>query len=659
MKKFFKILLYVLLGLLTLVILVILGTEISFMRSHSQAEDQLSEKQVLTVDGMQFRDLNGNGALDVYEDRRQEVEARIEDLLSQMNTAEKAGLMWHPPIGVGADGELVKSALGGGPGAMFGSNANLVVNQQIKHFNLFTVPDAVSHARWYNALQQMAEQDRLGIPVTISSDPRHGINNFIGSEMLNSDFSLWPEPIGLAAIGDSAFMVEFGRIANAEYNAVGIRTALHPMADLATEPRWARINGTFGEDAALSAKMTAAYIYGFQGDSLNPNSVACMTKHWPGGGPQEDGEDAHFAYGANQIYPGGQFRYHIRPFEAAFEAGTAMIMPYYGVPVGQTSEEVGMSFNREIITEMLREEYGYEGIVCSDWSIIEGLNLAGIDIIPAKNYGVEQLSIKERIQKAIDAGVDQFGGNANTEELIELIEEGSIAESRIDESVRRLLRAKFVMGLFDDPYVDESAVKSIVGKQEFVEKGKLAQRRSLVLLKNEMKADSSFVLPLAEGLKIYSENMAAEVVAEYGTPVDSLAEADIAILHLQTPWEPRTGDMIERMFHQGTLEFDPVERDRILGIMDQKPTIVCIYMDRPAVMPEIAEKAKGILVEFGAHDDAMLDVLFGKFAPEGKLPFEIPSSMEAVQNQKEDVPYDSESPLFPFGHGLSYPEVAR
>jgi beta-glucosidase len=379
-----------------------------------------------------------------------------------------------------------------------------------------------------------------------------------------------------------------------------------------------------------------------------------MTKHWPGGGPQTDGEDAHFHYGADQAYPGDNFDYHLIPFDGAFEAGTAMIMPYYGVPVGQTNEDVGMSFNKEIITDLLRNEYNYDGIVCTDWGIIEGFGFLGMEIVEAKNWGVEDLTVKERVKKVVDAGVDQFGGNSNTSELIELVEEGQISESRIDESVRRLLRAKFKMGLFDNPFVNVDKAEQIVGNPEFVEKGKLAQRKSIVLLKNKMNADSSFVLPLNMKVKIYTENIKQEIASEYATVVDSLDDADFAVIRLQAPWEPRNGDMIESFFHQGDLDFKEPELSRILEIMKQKPTIVCIYLDRPAVISEIVENAAGLLCDFGAHDDAVLDIIFGEFNPSAKLPFELPCSMEAVKNQKEDVPYDSENPVFEFGFGLSY-----
>jgi beta-glucosidase len=560
--------------------------------------------------------------------------------------------MWHPPIGVGQQGEILGKP---SPSAFFfGSTYDYLINKKLRTFNLFQVPETRYLAQWYNDLQRIAEQDRLGIPVTISSDPRHGVSNFLGNDMLGGDWSEWPEPIGLAATNDSMLVVEFGEVASKELRSSGISVALHPMADLATEPRWARINGTFGEDADLAAKITAAYILGFQGEELGSHSVATMVKHWPGGGPQDDGWDAHFRYGAAQDYPGDNFDYHLKPFEAAFAAGTAMLMPYYGIPVGQTSEEVGMSFNKEIIQGLLRDQYGFDGLVCTDWGIIEGFGVFGFEIFESTSWGVDDLSIKERVEKAIDAGVDQFGGNANTEELLELIEEGSVSENRIDESARRILRAKFQLGLFDNPYVNVDEAVRTVGSEEHMELGRLAQRKSIVLLKNETSADNSHALPLSSGVNVYVENIDEEIASQYATVVQDPAEADVAILRLQTPWEPRSGNFIESLFHQGYLDFQEPELSRILDITQSVPTVVSIYLDRPAVIPEIVAGAIGVLGEFGATDDAVLDIVFGQFNPTARLPFELPSSMSAVESQFEDVPYDSMDPLFDFGHGLRY-----
>ena len=658
MKKFLRYVLFVLAGLLGLLLVLWLGYEGVNAFGNSQLEGQLTAKPTLTEGGHSFRDLNANGRLDPYEDSRQPVQARVEDLLSQMTLAEKAGLMWHPPIGMGMDGSVLNRP---SPEALFvGSTLDLVVGKEIRHFNLFKIAEPVAHATWYNALQKMAEQDRLGIPVTISTDPRHAAGNFIAGGLLDSRFSKWPEPLGMAAIGDSLAMLEFARIASQEYRAVGMRTALHPMADLATEPRWARTNGTFGEDPALAAKMTAAYVLGFQGDSLGPASVACMTKHWPGGGPQKDGEDAHFRYGKDQVYPGGQFELHMKVFEAAFDAGTAMIMPYYGVPNGQPGmEEVGFNFNRYVITDLLRQRYGFEGIVCTDWGVLKDSGVPFVIEVPAKNYGVEDLTLQGRILKAIEAGVDQFGGDQLPEEIVALVESGQLSEARVDESARRLLRAKFQMGLFDNPYVEVAEVSRVVANAEFVAKGKAAQRRSMVLLKNDSLQAGQPLLPLAAGKKIYVEGLDAATLAGLANVVADPAEADLAILHLATPWDPRDSDFIESMFHQGRLHFKPAERDRLLAIMAQVPTVLVMKVDRPPVIPELAAASRGLLAHFGVEEDAVVDVVFGKAAPGGRLPVEFPSSPEALTQQKEDVPYDSPNPLFPFGAGLRYGDTEQ
>jgi beta-glucosidase len=377
-----------------------------------------------------------------------------------------------------------------------------------------------------------------------------------------------------------------------------------------------------------------------------------MTKHFPGGGPQKDGEDPHFPYGKEQVYPGDNFEYHLPPFEAAFAAGTAQIMPYYGMPVGTDLEEVAFGFNKDVITGLLREKYGFNGVVCTDWGLLVDREVGG-HVMEARAWGVEKLTLQERVHKAISAGVDQFGGEQCPEVIVELVRDGQIEESRIDESIRRLLRDKFRLGLFDNPYVDPDAAEQTVGKEEFRAAGELAQRKSIVLLKNG-EGDGNATLPLKVGLKLYVEGVAPEVAGEYGEVVDRVEDADMAILRLKAPFEFRDWGFLDRLFHAGDLDFKEPEKSSILHILGQVPTVVDIYLDRPSVIPEIAEASAVLLANFGASDRAVLDVIFGRFAPTGKLPFEMPSSMEAVRKQKEDVPYDSENPLFRFGHGLSY-----
>ena len=599
--------------------------------------------------GKTYRDLNKNGRLDVYEDASQPLEARISDLISQMNIEEKAGMMFINGVTINDDGTLDRKPNAQGMAARLPTAPEYIQGKQMNHFNYWQVPSVKALAEGYNAMQKLAEETRLGIPVTIASDPRHYFSNNIFAMQANG-FSQWPEQLGFAAIGDEQLTRTFADIARQEYVAVGIREALHPMADLATEPRWARVSGTFGEDARLSARMIKAYVLGFPGDKLGAQSVACMTKHFSGGGPQKEGLDPHFEFQKGQVYPGNNFNYHLIPFEAAFEAHTAAIMPYYGVPTDQTSENVGFSYNKDIITKLLREKYKYDGVVCTDWGLITDAHMGPV-VWPARAWGVENLSEEDRVKKIIEAGCDQFGGESRPELVVSLVKSGKVSEARIDQSIRRLLRQKFVLGLFDNPYVDVAAAAKLVGNTEFQAKGDAAQRRSMTLLKNK-----SGFLPYRKSMpKIYVKNVDAKVAAQYGTVVDKPEQADFAIIRLNTPWVPvKTENPFAKGFHHGDLDFKSPEKEEILQLLKKVPTVVDIYLDRPAVIPEISKNARALLANYGASDAALLDVIFGKARPEGNLPFELPSSMDAVRNQKEDLPYDSKKPLYKFGFGLRY-----
>ncbi len=599
--------------------------------------------------GFQYRDLNKNGKLDIYEDPRQPIHARVEDLLSQMTLEEKAGMLFINGSVVAEDGSIEGGSFEKNPEPPLTAK-NQMVEQKMNHFNLWAVPHSKAVSIWHNKIQRFAEETRLGIPLTIASDPRNHFSNFI-YDLQPKDFSQWCSQLGMAAVGDPEFVKNYAEHVKQEYLAVGIRVALHPMVDLATEPRWPRVGGTFGEDAHLSAKMGKAYIEAFQGEELGSNSVACMTKHWPGGGPQKEGLDPHFDFQEGQIYPGDNFDYHIIPFEAAFEANTAAIMPYYGIPMDQTDENVGMSYNKMIITDLLREKYQYDGVVCTDWGLVKDKEIVGTGLIsPAKAWGVEHLSTIERVRKILDAGVDQFGGESCPEYVVELVKQGTISEKRVDQSVRRLLRMKFQLGLFDNPFIDPDLASKIFGSKEIIAAGVASQSRAMTLLKNEGES-----LPLAKACKIYAENIDATVAANYGKVVATPEEADFAIIRLKTPWYPvETEDPVARDFHHGDLDFKGEELDTILNLLQTAQTIVVIGMDRPAVIPEISAATKGLLVDYGACDEAVLNVIFGDARPEGKLPFELPTSMEAIRKQRSDVPFDSENPLYPFGFGLSY-----
>ena len=653
MKKALKI---IGITLLSIIVVIILVFQIFASGRAKQAKELYAllgeEAPVLNVDGESYRDLNKNGKLDVYEDSRADIEDRVLDLLAQMTLEEKAGTMFVSMIGMTSEGEpFDKPKLSRNPfdmmiALMVPPASELLITKKLNSYNILNAYDPDIMALFNNNMQKIAERMRLGIPITIATDPRHSADNNPGASILTASFSSWPNPLGLAATRDTMLVREFGDIARQEYRAVGITVALHPMADLATEPRWARINGTFGEDAYLSAAMTKAYVLGFQGDSLGEKSVACMSKHFSGGGPQLDGNDPHFPFGKDQVYPGDNFDYHVIPFvEGALAAHTAQIMPYYGIPVGQTDEDVAFAFNKTIITDLLRDSLHFDGVVCTDWIIISDSKIK-----EASAWGVEDLTPIQRIKKVLDAGCDQFGGEYVPELIVELVETGQITEERINISVRRILRDKYRLGLFDNPYVDEQEALKIAGNDSFVEKGKQAQAKSMVLLKN------NDLLPLKEGIKIYAEGMTdLSGIEKYGELVKKPEDADVIVTRISTPWEKRKGgSLLENFFRGGRLNYSEEELEEILGLIEQKPTVVVANLYRPTVLTEINELCAALMADFDTSDEVLADVLFGKREAMGKLPFELPSSQEAVEKQMEDLPYDSENPLYPFGHGLSF-----
>ena len=608
-----------------------------------------ASKAVIKADNQEFRDLNHNGKLDTYEDPRASIDARINDLLGQMTLEEKAGIMFINGAPVSDDADPNKP--GPGPAASLPTVPKAIAELKMNHFNIWVIPtDPAVFAKWYNSVQLHAEQSRLGIPITIASDPRHHLGKNV-IQMTANGFSQFCELPGFAAIGDEQLVRDFGNVVRREFLAVGIREALFPQIDLATEPRWARISGNFSEDAELTARLVKPYIEALQTTDLN-SGIACMTKHFPGGGPQKEGLDPHFSIQKGQVYPGDNFDYHLIPFEAAFKANTSAIMPYYGIPIGQTDEDVAMSYNKSIITSLLRDKYQYDGVVCTDWGLITD-NPMGPDVVwKARAWGVEHLSDDERVEKIINAGVDQFGGESRPELVVQLVREGRINEERLDTSIRRLLRQKFQLGLFENPFVDESQVEEILRNPKSIALGERSQMESMTLLKNKENT-----LPLAKGTKVYIENIDSTTVANYATIVNTPQEADFAIIRLNTPWYPAESKVpFARSFHHGDLDFKGAEKERILKLLSSVPTIVNIYLDRPAVIPDIVGASYAVIADYGSSDKSSCEVIFGNSAPKGRLPFELPSSMNAVENQLTDVPYDSENPIFEFGYGLSYKE---
>jgi beta-glucosidase len=600
------------------------------------------EVKVLNIDGLSFRDLNKNDQLDEYEDYRLDNVQRVEDLISQMTIEEKVGTLFHPPVTINPDWMFRLYSLFVDGGKL---TEGEIINQHINHFNLYGNPKPERLAKRINNLQKIASRSRLGIPVTISSDPIHEVPKGGGVASFSLDgFSKWPSQLGLAASQNPSLVKQFAEIAREEYLAVGIRTALHPMADLATEPRWARNFGTFGSDNVLSSNLTMAYMDGFQGETINSQSVMTMVKHFPGGGPQENGLDPHLFSGRNQIYPGNMFDYHVKPFIDAINNNLAVIMPYYGITVNQTSENVAIGFNKDLLTTLLRDELGYNGVICSDWGIISG-----------RHWGVGDLTIEERYVKAIDAGIDQFGGEKDTIVVLELIKNDLIPLSRIDASVKRILKNKFDLGLFDNPYVEIDQVKNRVNTKRNIRLGREAQKQSMVLLKNDS------VLPLDKNINIFVDGFNNKSLV-HGNSVNNIEDADVIVSYVHTVFNGNQPSGIDRLvdnvlssiFPNQDLNFSAEILEKLEEFSSIKPLVVIVDLNRPAILDSINQMSSALVGTFGVDEDLIFETLFGKSKPSGKLPFEIPSSMKEVNEQLEDVPDDTMNPTFRFGFGLTY-----
>ena len=664
---------------LILLTLIISSTN-TFAQKKAQPELGYRSAKVLKKNGLEFKDLNSNSKLDKYEDWRLPVEVRVQDLISQMNIEEKVGFMLISTTRLAGDfsfqQNVPKTDISSGfneedlvqeinmfsrkplpyPMLSAAGTTKGITKNNLRHFILRANASAKIMAEWSNNLQTLCENSRLGIPAIVASNPRNHItvDASIGLSVGKTVFSTWCGELGLAATRDLKLTREFAEIAAKEWASVGLRKGYMYMADLSTEPRWQRIEGTFGEDADLASNMIREIVLGFQGDKLSKNSVAMTTKHFPGGGPQVEGKDSHFDWGKNAHYPGGMFDYHVKPFIAAIKAGTSAIMPYYSAPKDKNMEEVGFSYNKAIIQDLLRKKLGFKGIINSDTGPIE--------MMP---WGVEKLTILERYQKAIDAGVDIFSGSADPTLLLETVKKGMVSEQRINESIARLLKEKFELGLFENPYVDVPTAEKIVGNAEFQKKADLSMRKSIVLLRNEAK-----LLPILAKKKIFFESYyddgRTKTPAKIINPtvnkwnlefVNTADEADVVVMWI-TPnmgslFNSKEGQPIELQ-----LSKNKIDVTRINEITARKPTVLFINYTSPWVIDEIDNpNVKTVLATFGTTTEAILDIVTGAYNPTGKMPFTTPISKQAVLENQSDVPGFMKPKgygLFKFGEGLGY-----
>lgn len=640
---------------------------------------------IIEKKGLKFKDLNRNGRLDKYEDWRRSPEERSLDLLSKMSIEEKVGFMlisttrlkneqsFRDPSGSGepvtsdfSEEDLVQDV------NMFtrkplpvpmmtaAGTTKAVTQFHLRHFILRSNVSSRTIAEWSNKLQELCESQPLGIPAIVASNPRNHITSSasLGTSVGVTPFSAWPGELGLSAMRDLELTREFADIARQEWKAVGLRKGYMYMADLATEPRWQRTDGTFGENAEWVSKMIKEIIIGFQGEEPGPESVALTTKHFPGGGAGKEGQDPHFEWGKSEVFPGDKFEDNLLPFIAAIEAGTSAIMPYYSMPVGTQYEEIAYAYNKSVIHDLLRVRLGFRGIINSDTGPIE--------MMP---WGAEDLSVKERYKKAVESGVNLFSGTADPAMLLETVRSGMIDIALIDSSVVRLLKEKFILGLFENPYVDVDEAEKITGNEKFRERASLAHRKSIVLLRNE-----SGTLPLKRGTKVYFETYPGRAGSKPSVPgtvltgrkdfpvtfTDKPENADIILLWLMPSGQSlfaSTGQPLDISLSKCSVDVGYINR-----LASKKPTILVINYTNPWVIDEIYnERTKknyaGILATFGTTEDALLDVVTGQFNPTGKMPFSTPVSMEAVLQQKEDVAGYAEGfeyALFKFDEGLTY-----
>ena len=652
----------------------------------SQPEVVTKKVDLLFVNGLRFKDLNKNKKLDTYEDWRLPVDQRTDGLIREMTLSEKVGMLLINTLNAEAGGILSQRGI------------ELIEDEKMTRFifrNVITSNPRPSGggtfagvqitpfdaAQFMNSVQEVAEGTRLGIPLLFKSnarnhidfDARAGINEEPGS------FSSWPKEGGLAATRDMDLIADFGKIMAQEWTSIGLRGMYGYVGDLATEPRWYRVHETFSEDAELTANIISTLVTNLQGPALSNRSIALTIKHFPGGGPQEGGGDPHYAFGKNQIYPANKFDYHLLPFQAAINAGASSIMAYYGIPVDQPyiPNNVGMAFSKGIVTDLLRKKLGFKGYVNSDTGIIGD-----------RAWGLEGKSTEEQILIAIEAGTDVLSGFNDNKQILNLVTSGKLPESRVDLSVKRLLKEQFELGLFENPYVDPNRASYLVGNASFRRKADIAQRKSIVLLQNHT------VLPLptekpGDSLRLFTMGINPQAFSGANWIRTKVTSGDYDIKKAQTmpvinknvdyaiisvhvvndsgpdfrfggaiPVELNFlafSDMAKSKSWKMTPSLSDIQK--IMKAVGPGKTILAISFRQPYVLDEDSGllNAGAILATFGVSDAALVDVLSGKFKPAGKLPYALANKAKAVIDQHPDAPgYSKEDTLFPFGFGLTY-----
>ena len=608
-----------------------------------QPELKARVKEIIEVDGYQFKDLNDNGVLDAYEDWRLSPQERAENLLSLMTAEQKAAQMVHLTLVTQKDSWFNKNNVGFALVYEYIFEPEEEEDEEESDETQTPISSARNAAMRTNEIQELSESSELGIPVIFSMDTEAGAA-FV------KDATYLPDEINQGAAGDVELVTRLNEVLKEELKAVGVRMALSPDADLITDPRWGRNQECYSEDVETVETMIAAAVKALQGENgLDENSVMATVKHFPGAGAQTNGVD-----GSPLTISEDSIDLHLAGFKAAIDADVAAVMPYgYStVPyLGGDAVDNSADQSAAVMTDLLRGELGYEGIIQTDW----GLNFVG----------------------AANAGADVLGG-AGVRSTAQLVD--GVDEALLTDACRRILIAKFQMGLFENPDVDEDAAEEIIGSDEHKAVAKEAAAKSFTLVKYENAAslaDQSFIVAgeLASDVRCLNSGWTAKEPVEIaGTSILTALQEKAGVDNVTyiTSAEKVPTDLSgvtavvvvgeksgthDPAWGAATLEF-PEEQTALINALDKAGAnvVAVVVMNRAYVLTPIVNAADSVLVVYrpgvtcGA--EAVADCLFGETAITGRLPFQIPESMEQVLSQREDMPKDIENPLYEYGFGI-------
>ena len=615
-------------------------------------------KTIIEADGYQFIDLNGNGALDAYEDWRLDADTRAADLVSQMTVREKIAQMQHPTYLPRSDGKIApyleKYCSDYGIGMLLIRELNSVQTA----------------AETMNTVQEYAEASRLGVPVLVSMDSVHGLSYVSGATVTGHN-------LALAATRDEALVTRLAEIARDEHIAIGVRMTLSPESDIASEPRWGRVMETFGEDPDLVTQMVRAQIVAFQNgeDGLNAEGIVACIKHFPGAGPQMDGKDTSPIVSDEET-----LQIHLKPYYAAIDVNVGSVMPYYSVPLALDMENSAIG-SKAALQDLLREQMGFEGIIQTDWGMIWAIQ-EGLGTMTGEEVSDEEAIIIGVTQSRVDG----IGGESIRliDQMEEMTAEGKIDESILTAAATRIVKAKFQLGVFENPYCDVDYAVSFVGNEEHTQVNLEAARKAMTLLKNDgalpLTANAgqrilvcgpragdmmSLVggwsseqegLTIADAIAHYAgENDTVTYIADDAAAISEAAkDADVVIVSVGEPSYQH-----DPPWSYDTLEITASQQEILEAVKANTSgkIITVVTGGRPYILTWCDENTNAVLEAYYPGQQggiAIAETLFGLNNPTGKTPMQFPRDMDSVNNQAGDVSFDLENPLYDYGWGLSY-----